>query len=41
VAHLVGILSLPVVRVATIDHIASINEELCSPHGLQEIARSL
>ena len=39
-AYLVGILALPVVDVATVDHVASVDEELCSPHSFKEITRS-
>jgi hypothetical protein len=38
--HLIRVLSLEVVDIATIYHVACIDEELCSPHGLQEITRS-
>jgi len=34
-------LSLPVVDVATINHVARVDEELGSPHGLEEITWSL
>ena len=38
---MVGILSLPIVNIATINHVARIDEELCPPHGLEEITRPL
>ena len=34
-------LSLVVVHEASVNHIASVNEELGAPHGLDEIVRSL
>lgn len=40
-AYLIGILSLVEVNKRSIGHVAGIDEELSTPHGLEEIARSL
>jgi len=37
--YLVGVLPLPIICVTTIDHIARVDEELCSPHCFEKVAR--
>jgi hypothetical protein len=39
--YLVRVLSLEIVDIAAINHVARIDEELCSPHGLEKITGSL
>lgn len=40
-ARIVSVLALVVVGVATVDDVDSIYEELTSPHGFQEVSRTL
>lgn len=39
--HTVGILALEVINIRTVDHIHGIDEELRSPHDLEEVPRAL
>ena len=39
--HLVRVLTLEEIHVATIDHVTGVDEGLSTPHSLQEVPRSL